>query len=93
MNESLRHRGPDDEGTFFDEHVSLGHTRLSLLDLSPAGHQPMSDTSTHFTIVYNGELYNFRELRDAYRGVAEQLTPNMRFRLLCPERVMQKMAA
>mgnify|MGYP001357800440 CR=1 FL=1 len=85
MNESLRHRGPDDEGAFFDEHVSL--------DLSPAGHQPMSDTSARFTGVYNGELYNFREVRDAYRGVAEQLTPNMRFRLLCLNRVMQKMAA
>jgi len=64
-------------------------TRLSILDLAPAVHQPMSDTSAHFTIGYNGEPYNFRELR----GVAEQLTPNMRFRLLCLERVMPKMAA
>jgi asparagine synthase (glutamine-hydrolysing) len=61
MADAMRHRGPDDRGTYLDEKVSLGHTRLSILDLSPKGHQPM-----HFenlTIVFNGEIYNFQEIR------------------------------
>lgn len=60
--ESLRHRGPNGQGTFEDGHVLLGHTRLSILDLSAAGSQPMLSTDGRFVITYNGELYNFREL-------------------------------
>ncbi len=67
----VKHRGPDDQGEYRDDHVSLGHTRLSIIDLSAAGHQPMIDEKTGVVIVYNGELYNFRELRDELkkRGV------------------------
>jgi asparagine synthase (glutamine-hydrolysing) len=63
--ECLRHRGPDDRGTFFEPaaRVGLAHTRLSILDLSPRGHQPMHDPESGCVITYNGELYNFRELR------------------------------
>ncbi len=57
----LKPRGPDDEGTWFDEHAALGHTRLAVVDLSEAGHQPMTDGS--LAVVYNGEIYNHRELR------------------------------
>ncbi len=67
---SLAHRGPDDSGiviveTSPDGKLQLGfaHTRLSIIDLSPQGHQPMQDASTGNWIVFNGEIYNFRELR------------------------------
>jgi asparagine synthase (glutamine-hydrolysing) len=66
MTETLRHRGPDDGGSWSVPGVALGHRRLAIVDLSPAGHQPM-----HFgdyTIVYNGEIYNFRELRRELDG-------------------------
>ena len=63
MNEALAHRGPDDSGTFVDRNLALGHRRLSILDTSPAGHQPMESGDGRFTITYNGEVFNFRELR------------------------------
>jgi asparagine synthase (glutamine-hydrolysing) len=63
MSGSLAHRGPDDRGTWQDADIALGHTRLSILDLSPAGHQPMFDTTGRYVMVYNGEVYNYRELR------------------------------
>jgi asparagine synthase (glutamine-hydrolysing) len=66
MRDTLRHRGPDDAGSWKspDNAILLGHRRLSIIDLSPAGHQPMSDAWGRYTIVFNGEIYNFRELRD-----------------------------
>ncbi|MDA0321734.1 MAG: asparagine synthase (glutamine-hydrolyzing) [Verrucomicrobia bacterium] len=63
MNDAQRHRGPDDDGVFTDVHVSLGHRRLSILDLSSAGHQPMAYDNDTLWIVHNGEIYNFQELR------------------------------
>jgi len=62
---ALRHRGPDDSGTFFDPAagVGLGHTRLSIIDLSPLGHQPMEGLDGAVHLVFNGEIYNYRELR------------------------------
>lgn len=64
-NEAMRHRGPDDSGTFAsrDRAVFLGHARLSIVDLSSAGHQPMADASGRYVLSYNGEIYNFQELR------------------------------
>jgi asparagine synthase (glutamine-hydrolysing) len=63
MVASLRHRGPDDEGIFVEGNVGLGHSRLSIIDPSPAGHQPMFDGNQEIVIVFNGEIYNYRELR------------------------------
>jgi asparagine synthase (glutamine-hydrolysing) len=63
MVNSLRHRGPDDEGTYVEGGVGLGHNRLSIIDLSPRGHQPMFDETRTSCIVFNGEIYNFRSLR------------------------------
>jgi asparagine synthase (glutamine-hydrolysing) len=65
MNSRLKHRGPDDQGEYVDEHVSLGNTRLAIIDLSPKGHQPMTDRTGRFVITFNGEIYNFKELREA----------------------------
>jgi asparagine synthase (glutamine-hydrolysing) len=63
MTERLKHRGPDDSGVYADGPVSLGQTRLSIIDLSSAGHQPMADAYDEVVIVFNGEIYNYRELR------------------------------
>jgi len=65
MTAALAHRGPDDVGYWADEAagVALGFRRLSIIDLSPAGHQPMGSASGRFTMVFNGEVYNFQELR------------------------------
>jgi asparagine synthase (glutamine-hydrolysing) len=68
----LAHRGPDDSGTIIlntaDEEIGFAHTRLSIIDLSPLGHQPMRDPVTGSWIVFNGEIYNFRELRKELEG-------------------------
>jgi len=77
MNDTLRHRGPDDAGTWTARlagpdagvSVGLGHRRLSILDLSPAGHQPMVSDDGSVAIAYNGEVYNFRALRDELEQV------------------------
>ena len=63
MTESLRHRGPDDAGIFLEGDVSLGHRRLSILDVSSCGHQPMSNEDGSIWISFNGEIYNFQSLR------------------------------
>ena len=64
MNSALAHRGPDDEGFYTDEKISLGHKRLSIIDLSSMGHQPMFSNDGRYCIVYNGEIYNFREIKN-----------------------------
>lgn len=74
MQSKLLHRGPDDRGLYLSQKRScaLAHTRLAVLDLSSAGHQPMSLADGRYTIVFNGEIYNYRELRqELERGLAE----------------------
>ena len=63
MHEAIHHRGPDASGTYLDEHIGLCHRRLSILDLSEAGNQPMFSADGNLVIVFNGEIYNFLELR------------------------------
>jgi len=64
MRDTLLHRGPDDAGIFIDNNLGLAHRRLSILDLTDAGHQPMQYLDGRYTIVFNGEIYNYIELRE-----------------------------
>lgn len=72
MLDKIQHRGPDDEGVFINENIALGHRRLSIIDLSSLGRQPMSDKHQQVYITYNGEIYNYKELR-------KQLAPKYEF--------------
>src|SRR5688572_7775179 len=63
MTDAIAHRGPDGEGQWVEENVGIGHRRLAIIDLSPAGHQPMITADHRYVLSYNGEIYNFRELR------------------------------
>ena len=63
MVNTIEHRGPDDQGVWVDSGIALGHARLSIIDLTSAGHQPMSNEDDRIQIVFNGEIYNFLELR------------------------------
>lgn len=62
----LKHRGPDDSGVSLEDHITLVHLRLSILDLTESGHQPMSSSCGRYKIVFNGEIYNHQELRKKY---------------------------
>ncbi len=76
--DSMFHRGPDDEGLFInsDRNVGFGFRRLSIIDLSPGGHQPMSSQDGRFTIVFNGEIYNYKELGKRLEARGEKLHTN-----------------
>lgn len=63
MTDCLHHRGPDGEGGWVQDHVALGHRRLAIVDLSESGRQPMTSSSGRYVIVFNGEIYNFQDLR------------------------------
>ena len=65
MADAIRHRGPDDSGTWSDPDagIALGHRRLSIVDLSPAGHQPMASATGRYVIAFNGEIYNHQDIR------------------------------
>jgi asparagine synthase (glutamine-hydrolysing) len=84
MSGTLRHRGPDDQGVWIDcaSRIALAHRRLSILDLSAAGHQPMQSACGRYVIVVNGEIYNFRSLR------VELTTLGYNFRGNCDTEVM-----
>jgi asparagine synthase (glutamine-hydrolysing) len=72
MLPALSRRGPDDEGIHVEPGVALGHSRLAILDLSPAGHQPMLDPDLDLVIAFNGEIYNFRPLRAELEALGYQ---------------------
>src|SRR5690606_24523588 len=63
MSSYIGHRGPNDRGIWLDERVGIAHTRLAVVDLSPAGYQPMMSVRNQFVVAFNGEIYNHLELR------------------------------
>ena len=67
MAKSLLHRGPNDSGIYLDGSVGMGFRRLSILDLSEAGHQPMVSEDGHYVLIFNGEIFNYVELRTELR--------------------------
>jgi asparagine synthase (glutamine-hydrolysing) len=77
MTDSIAHRGPDDQGIYLHENIGLGHRRLSIIDLSPAGHQPLCNDDGTLWITYNGEVYNAESIRKElpksirYRGKSD----------------------
>src|SRR4051812_29891022 len=64
MNGAIRHRGPDAEAVYVDGQTALGHCRLSIIDLSNGANQPFHDRSERYVIVFNGEIYNYKEVRE-----------------------------
>ena len=71
MSLKLRHRGPDDEGCFTNDFVSLGHTRLSIIDLNKSK-QPMIDENNKNVLIFNGEIYNFKELKNELKQLGHK---------------------
>ncbi|MBX7206347.1 MAG: asparagine synthase (glutamine-hydrolyzing) [Bacteroidia bacterium] len=67
MNKALAHRGPDDEGLYSDSFATLGHRRLSIIDTSTGGHQPMISADKRYVIVFNGEIYNYANLKASFQ--------------------------
>ena len=72
MTDVLAHRGPDGEGQYIDSFFGTGHRRLAILDLTPAGHQPMVSANKQFILSYNGQIYNFQELRAELERLGHQ---------------------
>ena len=68
MRDSLEHRGPDDKGLFIENNIGLGHRRLSIIDITSAGHQPFLSEDGRYVMVYNGEIYNFRDFYPELRS-------------------------
>src|SRR5690349_5862241 len=75
MTNSIKHRGPDDDGYFVSGPLGLGFRRLSIIDLA-GGHQPMSDAEKTVWVIFNGEIYNYRELRQELQSNGCQFTTN-----------------
>ncbi len=74
MMQKMKHRGPDDEGLYIDGNIGLGFVRLSILDLSPAGHQPMISKDGRYVIIFNGEVYNYIEIRNELKSKYQFVT-------------------
>src|SRR5690349_1108286 len=74
--ERMKHRGPDDRGFWDDGKCFFGHLRLAILDLSPKGHQPMLSHDGRYVMIYNGEVYNFHDVRTKLEKAGERFESN-----------------
>ena len=85
MTQTLSHRGPDDSGVWLGEQASIafGQRRLAIIDLSPTGHQPMVSANGQYAITFNGEIYNFRELRAECGELRSSVSRAFRYRSYC----------
>ena len=81
MRDTMYHRGPDGAGIFLNGSIALGHRRLAIIDLSETGHQPMSNEDKTVFIVFNGEIYNYIELREELKRKGINSTPPLTPRL------------
>jgi asparagine synthase (glutamine-hydrolysing) len=80
MTAAVAHRGPDDEGWYLGPRISLGHRRLSIIDLSANGRQPLCNEDGSVRVVFNGEIYNFGELRRGAAGGRSHFSKPVRLR-------------
>src|SRR5512145_2375779 len=76
MSSTLAHRGPDAQGCHIDGRVAVGHRRLSIIDLSEAAHEPLTNEDGTLWLVFNGEIYNYRELRSQLQQKGHVFTSN-----------------
>jgi asparagine synthase (glutamine-hydrolysing) len=76
MMQTMKHRGPDDEGIYIEQGIGLGFVRLSIIDLSPMGHQPMIGGEGNYVVVFNGEIYNYIELRSELKSIGYSFGTN-----------------
>jgi asparagine synthase (glutamine-hydrolysing) len=74
MMQAMKHRGPDDQGTFSDNNVALGFVRLSIIDLSTAGHQPMFSDDGRYVLIFNGEIFNYIEIKEELISMGHSFT-------------------
>ena len=72
MTDVISHRGPDGKGVWIDKNVGFGHCRLSIIDLSTAANQPMLSGDGRYALTYNGEIYNFKEIRNQLKDCGYQ---------------------
>lgn len=73
MRESLEHRGPDDKGLFVQDNIGFGHRRLSIIDVSAAGHQPFSSDNGRYVMVFNGEIYNYKDFQTELKAKGHEV--------------------
>lgn len=93
MVDALRHRGPDEQGFWKDNNIALGQTRLSIIDLTPSGRQPMLSSDGRYVLTFNGEIYNYKTLAHELRkeGVVFEVTGDTRVLLeTCVHWVLKK---
>ena len=87
MTDATAHRGPDGEGQYVDGSVGLGHRRLAIIDLLPAASQPMTSETGDLILTYNGEIYNFKELRAELEKLGHRFRSQNDGRASCLRRV------